>query len=78
MSDVGRVCGGDACEEGAGNDTIAAKNSVQYKTHAGDEDNNNLGGVDIVNLLKLMSRDSQYVDSIKFDKILNTILLDHV
>ena len=68
MFDVGRVCGGDAYEECAGNDTIAAENSVHFKTDAGDDNNNTLGGLVIVTLLKLMVRDSEYVVSIKFDK----------
>ena len=66
--DVGRVCSGDAYEECAGNDTIAAENSVHFKTDAGDDNNNTLGGLVIVTLLKLMVRDSEYVVSIKFDK----------
>ena len=68
MFDVGRVCGGDAYEERAGNDTIGTENSVHFKTDAGDDNNNTLGGLVIVTLLKLMVRDSEYVVSIKFDK----------
>ena len=61
-------CGGDAYEERAGNDTIAGENSAHFKTDAGDDNNNTLGGLVIVTLLKLMVRDSEYVVSIKFDK----------
>ena len=78
MFDVGRVCGGDAYEECADTGIIAAENSDQYKADGGGESNNILGGVDIVTLLKLMGRNSEYVDSIKFDKNLKLIFVDHV